>query len=63
MYSRCGDKEQYPHCGTLLLITSQRRPGTTGNADVALDSDATAINISALAFLPEGDFGVSYDLW
>ncbi|WP_090770182.1 type IX secretion system outer membrane channel protein PorV [Pedobacter soli] len=50
-----------------LLIIPQPRSGAMGNAGVALDADAnaTAINTSALAFLPEGDFGVScsYSPW
>ncbi|MFD2582352.1 type IX secretion system outer membrane channel protein PorV [Pedobacter vanadiisoli] len=45
-----------------LLITPQPRSAAMGNAGVALDADANAstINTSALAFLPEGDIGASF---
>jgi len=45
-----------------LLITPQPRSAAMGNAGVALDADANAstINTSALAFLPEGDTGASF---
>ena len=50
-----------------LLITPQPRSGAMGNAGVALDPDAnsTVMNTSALAFLTEGDFGIScsYSPW
>jgi hypothetical protein len=50
-----------------LLITPQPRSGAMGNAGVALDPDAnsTVLNTSALAFLQEGNFGIScsYSPW
>ncbi|MDQ0641085.1 hypothetical protein QF042_004650 [Pedobacter sp. W3I1] len=50
-----------------LLITPQPRSGAMGNAGVALDPDAnsTVMNTSSLAFLPDGDFGIScsYSPW
>lgn len=45
-----------------LLITPQPRSAAMGNAGVALDADANATNMntSGLAFLPEGDIGISF---
>ncbi|MBB6237975.1 hypothetical protein HDC90_002601 [Pedobacter sp. AK013] len=45
-----------------LLITTQPRSAAMGNAGVALEADANAsmMNTSALAFLPEGNIGASF---
>lgn len=50
-----------------LLIVPQARAGAMGNAGVAVDADANAstMNSSAMAFLPEKTYGVSvsYSPW
>ncbi|MBB5440876.1 hypothetical protein HDC92_004580 [Pedobacter sp. AK017] len=48
-----------------LLIMPQARSGAMGNAGVALDANASAINNAAVAFLPEGTCGasVTYSPW
>ena len=50
-----------------LSIVPQGRAGAMGNAGVAVDADAnaSAMNLSALAFLPVGSSGasVSYSPW
>jgi hypothetical protein len=50
-----------------LSIMPQARAGAMGNAGVAIDADAnaSALNVSALAFLPDGSAGasVSYSPW
>lgn len=50
-----------------LSIVPQARAGAMGNAGVALDADAnaSALNVSSLAFLPSGSSGasISYSPW
>lgn len=50
-----------------LSIIPQARAGAMGNAGVAIDADAnaSALNVSALAFLPNGTSGasISYSPW